>query len=304
MSEYVKLGEYKGLRIKRPEAVVTEEELQEGIRNRQRKFATSVEINDRPVKKGDVATIDFAGYLDGKQFEGGTDTDYPLEIGSGAFIPGFEDQLIGAELGQDVDVNVTFPEDYPAEDLAGKDVLFKVKIKKISEQQYPDVGETVRKEVLDSLQMFKNREVEDQYEGMLADAVVAKSEVKVPDEMYEREVTDLVNRWKATLQMNGIDPNSYYQMTGITEDKVKEHFHDQAMQRAKSRLVLEEIAAVEHLEATKPAIEMYLNQMAIEYGLPVDQVRDALTKDHMDAIESDVRIRKALQVLKDNAVSE
>ncbi len=304
MGEYVKLGEYKGLKIKKPEAVVTEEELQEGIRSRQRKFATSVEITDRPVKEGDVATIDFAGYLDGEQFEGGTDTDYPLEIGSNTFIPGFEDQLIGAELGQDIDVNVTFPEDYPAEDLAGKAVVFKCKIKQISEQQYPEVGETVRKEVLDSLQMFKNREVEDQYEGMLADAVVAKSEVTVPDDMYEREVTDLVNRWKATLQMNGINPDQYYSMTGMNDERVKEHFHDQAMERAKSRLVLEEIAAVEHLEATQPAIEMYLSQMAIEYGLSVEQVKEALTKDHMDAIESDVRIRKALQVLKSNAVSE
>lgn len=304
MSEYVKLGEYKGLKIKRPEEVVTEEEIQEGIRSRQRKFATSVEVTDRPVENGDVATIDFTGYLDGVPFEGGADTDYPLEIGSGTFIPGFEEKLIGAEIGQDVDVDVTFPVDYPAEDLAGKAVIFKTKVKKISKQEYPEVGETVRNEVIDSLKMFKHREVEDQYEGMLADALVAKSEVKVPEDMYEREVTDLVNRWKAALKMNGIDPDQYYSMTGMDDEKVKEHYHDQAMQRAKSRLVLEAVAEAEHLEASKPAVEMYLNEMAIEYGLPVEQVKDALTKTHRDAIESDVRIRKALQVLKDNAVSE
>lgn len=186
MSEYVKLGEYKGLKIKRPEEVVTEEEIQEGIRSRQRKFATSVEVTDRPVENGDVATIDFTGYLDGVPFEGGADTDYPLEIGSGTFIPGFEEKLIGAEIGQDVDVDVTFPVDYPAEDLAGKAVIFKTKVKKISKQEYPEVGETVRNEVIDSLKMFKHREVEDQYEGMLADALVAKSEVNVPEDMYER----------------------------------------------------------------------------------------------------------------------
>ncbi len=301
MSEYVKLGQYVGLNVKKPEVIVTEEELQEGYKKRQRTFAKSIAVNDRPVREGDIATIDFAGYLDGQQFDGGTDTNYPLEIGSHTFIPGFEEQLVGAEIGQEVDVNVTFPESYAASNLAGKDVLFKVTVKAITEQEFPELGETVKKEVRDSLEMFRRREVEDIYENMLADAVVANSEVTVPDELLEQEVEDLMNRWKTALTRQGIEPAAYFQATGISEEQIKAQYYDQAMSRAKSRLVLEAIAEKEHLEATKPAIDMFLGEMAIEYGLSVDEVRKALTEKHMDAIESDVRIRKVLQMLKAKA---
>ena len=301
MSEYVKLGQYVGLNVKKPDVIVTEEELQEGYKKRQRTFAKSIAVNDRPVREGDIATIDFAGYLDGQQFDGGTDTNYPLEIGSHTFIPGFEEQLVGAEIGQEVDVNVTFPESYAASNLAGKDVLFKVTVKAITEQEFPELGETVKKEVRDSLEMFRRREVEDIYENMLADAVVANSEVTVPDELLEQEVEDLMNRWKTALTRQGIEPAAYFQANGISEEQIKAQYYDQAMSRAKSRLVLEAIAEKEHLEATKPAIDMFLGEMAIEYGLSVDEVRKALTEKHMDAIESDVRIRKVLQMLKAKA---
>ncbi len=301
MSEYVKLGQYIGLNVKKPEVIVTEEELEEGYRKRQRTFAKSIAVTDRPVREGDIATIDFTGYLDGEPFEGGADTNYPLEIGTHTFIPGFEEQLVGAEIGQEVDVNVTFPEGYAAQNLAGKDVLFKVKINAITEQEFPPLGETVKKEVRDSLEMFRRREVEDMYENMLADAVVANSEVTIPDGMLDQELEDLMNRWKTALTRQGIEPNAYFQATGISEDQIKAQYHDQAVARAKSRLVLEAIAEKEHLEATKPAIEMYLGEMAIEYGLSVEEVRKALTQKHMDAIESDVRIRKVLQMLKAKA---
>ena len=301
MSEYVKLGQYIGLNVKKPEVIVTEEELEEGYKKRQRTFAKSTAVTDRPLQLGDIATIDFTGYLDGEPFEGGADTNYPLELGTHTFIPGFEEQLVGAELGQEVDVNVTFPESYAAQNLAGKAVLFKVTIKGITEQEFPPLGESVKKEVRDSLEMFKRREVEDIYENMLADAVVANSEVTVPEEIYEQEVEDLMNRWKTALTRQGIEPNAYFQATGISEDHIKNQYHDQAMNRAKSRLVLEAIAEKEHLVATKPAIDMYLGEMAIEYGLSIEEVREALTKKHMDAIESDVRIRKVLQMLKAKA---
>ena len=287
--------------MKKPEVIVTEEEIQEGYKKRQRTFAKSTAVDDRPLRLGDIATIDFTGYVDGEPFEGGSDTNYPLELGTHTFIPGFEEQLIGAELGQEVDVNVTFPESYVAQNLAGKDVLFKVKIKGITEQEFIPLGETVKKEVRDSLEMFRRREVEDIYENMLADAVVANSEVTVPKEIYEQEIEDLMNRWKTALTRQGIEPNAYFQASGISEDHIKKQYHDQAMSRAKSRLVLEAIAEKEHLEATKPAIEMYLGEMAIEYGMSVEEVKDALAKEHMDAIESDVRIRKVLQFLKEKA---
>lgn len=301
MSEYVKLGEYIGLNVKKPEVIVTEEEIEAGYKKRQRTFAKSVEVTDRPLQMDDIATIDFAGYLNGELFDGGSDSNYPLEIGSHTFIPGFEEQLVGAEIGQTVDVNVTFPEGYAAQHLAGQDVLFKVTVKAITAQEFIPLGESVKKEVRDSLEMYRRREVEDIYEGMLADAVVANSEVTVPEELYQHEVDDLMNRWKTALTRQGIDPTAYFQMSGISEDQIRAQYHEQALTRAKSRLVLEAIAEKEHLRATTPAIEMYLGEMALEYGLPIEDVRNALTKDHMDAIESDVRIRKVLQLLKAKA---
>lgn len=304
MSKYVKLGQYKGLNVKKPELVITDEELEAAYKKRQRTFAKSTEIKDRPVKKGDIATIDFTGYLDGKPFENGADTDYPLEIGSGSFIPGFEDQLIGAELGQEVDVNVTFPDDYPAVDLAGRAVVFKVRIKGITEQEFIPLGATVKKEVRDSLEMYKRREVEDEYEALLADAVIAGSEVNVPDDLLDQEITDLMNRWRSALMMSGVNPDMYLDMAGLTEQDMRDRYHDQALGRARRRLVLEAIAEEEHLEATTPAVEMYISQQAIEYGLPVEEVKKALTEKHMDAVESDVRIKKALQLLKAKAEPE
>lgn len=301
MSEYVKLGQYIGLNVKKPEVIVTEEEIEEGYKKRQRTFAKSIAVTDRPLQLGDIATIDFTGFLDGEPFEGSTDTNYPLELGTHTFIPGFEEQLVGAELGQEVDVNVTFPESYVAQNLAGKDVLFKVKINGITEQEFIPLGESVKKEVRDSLEMFRRREVEDLYENMLADAVVSNSEVTVPEEIYEQEMEDLMNRWKTALIRQGIEPNAYFQASGISEEHIKKQYQDQAMSRAKSRLVLEAIAEKENLEATKPAIEMYLGEMAIEYGMSVEEVKNALAKEHTDAIESDVRIRKVLQFLKEKA---
>ncbi len=303
MSEFVKLGKYKGLTIQRPEAIVSEEEKQEAYRRRQRMFAESVDV-ERPIQAGDVATIDFTGYhLNGEAFEGGAGTDYPLEIGSGTFIPGFEDQLIGVEKGAEVDVNVSFPEEYAVDELAGKPVVFKVLVKAVSEQRYPDLGATAKKEIDDSLQMYKNREVEQDYENMLTDAVVADSEVNIPEEILERELTEVLNQWKSTMQLQGLDPEQYYSMTNMNDDLMREQLREQAVIRSESRMVLEAIAEEENLQATKAAIEMYLHQMATEYGLPLEQVEETLQKDHMDAIESDVRIRKALQLIKENVVS-
>lgn len=301
MSQYVKLGQYLGLNVKRPEVIVTEEEIEEGYRKRQRTFARSIAVTDRSLREGDIATIDFTGYLNGEPFEGGADTDFPLEIGTHTFIPGFEEQLIGSEIGQAVDVHVTFPEEYAITNLAGKDVIFRVVVKAITEQEFPPLGETVKKEVRDSLEMFRRREMEDLYENMLADEVVANSEVIVPDELLEIELEDLMNRWKTALTRQGIESAAYFQASGVSEDQIRAQYHDQAMSRAKSRLVLEAIAEKENLQASKPAIDMYLGEMAIEYGMSVEEVKNALTGQHMDAIESDVRIRKVLQMLKENA---
>ncbi len=303
MSEVIRLGNYKGLSIKRPEAVVTDEEKQEAYFRRQRTFATSTEV-DRPAKETDIVNIDFEGFMGGAAFAGGAGENYPLEIGSGSFIPGFEEQLAGASKGDVVDVNVVFPEDYAAAHLAGKEAVFKVKINSITEQSFPPLTKSVIKEIDDSLQMYKEREVEELFEAMLTEAIVADSEVEVSEDLLEREISELLQTWKARIMMTGVDPEQYYIATGTTEEEVREMLRQDAYDRAESRLVLEKIAEIEGLKATKAAKMIYINRMATQYGVPEEDVEAALTQEHLDAIESDVRIRKALQLIKDNLAAE
>lgn len=303
MSEVIKLGKYKGLSIQRPEAVVSEEEKQEAYARRQRTFAESTEV-DRPAKETDIVNIDFVGYMDGTPFEGSSGEDYALEIGSGTFIPGFEEQLAGASKGDEVDVDITFPADYAAAHLAGKSAVFKVKINSVTEQTFPPLTKTVIKEIDDSLKMYKERETEELFESMLTEAIVADSEIEVSDDLLEREITELLQTWKARIMMTGVDPEKYYEATGTSEEEIRVMLREDALDRAKSRLVLEKIAEIEGLKATKAAKMIYINRMATQYGIPEEEVENALTQEHLDAIESDVRIRKALQLIKDNMAAE
>lgn len=303
MNGVIRLGKYKGISVARPVVEVTEEQKQEAYRKRQRQFATSVAV-ERPVQEGDVVNIDFEGFLNGEAFEGGSSEGYLLEIGSGDFIEGFEDQLIGAQIGETRELHVTFPEDYVSANLAGQPVLFRVKVNSVSEQQYPPLTKSITREIDDSLEMFANQEREQLFEEKIVETIAADSEIEVPEDVLALETEELFQQWKAEIRMNGVEAETYYQLTGSNEEEVKKELYDKAMYRSTSRLVLEAVAEAEGLKATKAAMTIFLSQMATQYGVPLETLEASLPVEHRDAIESDVRIRKALQFIKDNMATE
>lgn len=303
MNGVTRLGKYKGLHIKRPVIEVTEEQKQEYYLHRQRQFAKSVAV-ERPAQQGDVVNIDFKGRLNGVPFEGGSSEGYLLELGSGTFIPGFEEQLIGAEIGKSRDILVKFPDDYPEKKLAGHPVVFSVKLNSVSEQQYPPLTKSVMKEIDDSLEMFAEQEMEQQFEELITEALIADSEFAVPEDMLAVELEESFEQWKAQIRMQGVELEQYLSMSGMTEADVKEELKEKALYRASSRLLLEAVAEAEGLKATKAAMTMFLNQMATQYGVPLETLEESLPKEHKEALESDVRIRKALQFIKDNMDAE
>ncbi len=297
----IKLGPYKGLNVEKPSPFVGREELEAAIHRAQKSSTKPVDVSGRAVRLGDVAVIDFAGYRNGQLFDGGSGTDYPLEIGSGAFIPGFEEQLVGAETGQQVDVNVTFPQDYGAPDLAGQDALFKVTVKKIQEYQYPEMTDEAKADIERKLMEQKEREAEERYESALIREIVRNSEIGITEIAMAREAETMLGEWKALMRMNKIDPDQYYQMTGLNDQKIKEQLKPQTKQRLRSRLALEAVAQAENIEATEEAIEKELETLAAQYGLQKETVREKLNDGHFDAMRSNIRVRGAMDVIKANA---
>ena len=297
----IELGPYKGLKVEKPKVSVSEAELAAAVRQAQKSSTKPVDVSGRAVRLGDVAVIDFAGYREGKLFDGGSGTDYPLEIGSGAFIPGFEEQLVGAETGQQVDVNVTFPQDYGAPDLAGQDALFKVTVKKIQEYQYPEMTEQAKKEMEEKLRTQKEQFCEEQFESALIREIVQNSTIEISEIAMARESETMLGEWKALMRMNKIDPDQYFQMTGLNDQKIKEQLKSQTEQRLRSRLVLEAVAQAEQIEATEEDIEKELDELASQYGLPKETVREKLNEGHFDAMKSNIRVRGAMEVIKANA---
>lgn len=297
----VSLGEYKGLKVKRASSVVTDEELEKLYNQQARVFSQKIEVTDRGVEKGDMATIDFTGYVDGEMFDGGAGTDYPLEIGSGTFIPGFEEQLIGANTGDDVEVNVAFPEDYGAPNLAGKDSLFKVKIKKIEKINIPELDDNVRKDLRKKLEDQKATQNEIELEGALIAAVVNVSDVEVPEDEITEETMSLVEEWKLGIRQRGIDPDQYFQATGLTQEKLAESLRSKAEQGIKSRLVLEAIARTENLEVTEEDIEGRVALLAKQFNTTPEDIKEKLGDDHVNALTADMRMVKAVALIKENA---
>ena len=297
----VVLGQYKGLKAKRPSSAVTDEELERLYDQQARVFAQRIEIKDRAVKMGDVATIDFTGYIDGETFQGGSGNDYPLEIGSNTFIPGFEEQLVGGALGDQMDVNVTFPEDYGAPDLAGKPALFKCKINKIEEVHVPELDDNVRKDLRGKLENQKATQNEIELEGALISAVVADSDVEVPEEEILEETKNLVEEWKMGMRQRGIDPEQYFQATGLTAEKLGDSLKGKAEHGIKARLVLEAIAQTENVEITEQDIEDRVNLMAKQFNTTPEDIREKLGPDHVSALTADLRLVKAVAVIKETA---
>ena len=310
----VKLGKYKGVKVEAAEVTVTDEEVDAKIEKERENNARTIEVTDRPVKDGDMTVLDFEGFVDGVAFDGGKGENYPLTIGSGAFIPGFEEQLVGAEIGKEVEVNVTFPEDYQAEELKGKAAVFKCTIKEIKEKELPalddefasevsefDTLEEYKKDVKETLTIEKEKAARDAKEAAVIDAIIADSDMDIPEAMVTTQQKQMIDEFAQRMQMQGLSMEQYFQFTGATLDKMMEQVKPQAETRIKSRLVLEAVAAKEGIEATEEDYEEEIKTMAEVYQMEPDKIKEMLAEKSVKGIKEDIAVKKAAEFVVNNA---
>ncbi|EAG9029622.1 trigger factor [Listeria monocytogenes] len=312
----VKLGDYKGLEVEKRETELTTEELEAELKQLQERQAELVVKEDAPAENGDTVILDFEGFKDGVAFEGGQAENHSLELGSGQFIPGFEEKLVGLKAGDEADIELTFPEEYHAEDLAGQPVVFKVKLHEIKTKEVPALDDELAKDIdeevetLDELKEKISKRLQEAKEEFVAQAkqeeVIAKAvenaEVDIPHAMVHHEADHLMNHFAQDLQAQGLTPELYYQFTGQTEEAMHAQMEKDAEKRVKMNLVLEAIAEAENIEPTEEAIDEEISTLAEKYGMEKDAVRAAL--GDMSELKSDLKIRKAIDVLLDSAVEK
>ena len=310
----VKLGKYKGVKVDKIDVEVTDADVDAEINKEREKNARNITVEDRAVKDGDITTLDFEGFVDGVAFDGGKGENYPLTIGSGAFIPGFEEQLVGAEIGKEVEVNVTFPEDYQAENLKGKDAVFKCTVKEIKEKQLPELDDEFAGEVseFDTLAEYKEdvkktltekkqKDAKNAKENAAVDAAVAVCEMEIPEAMLETQQKQMLDEFAQRISMQGLTMEQYFQFTGSSYQQMFEQVKPQAEERIKARLVLEAIAKAENLEATEEEYEKELQNMADIYQMELDKVKELLGDREKKNIMQDLAVRKAAEFVADNA---
>ncbi|OSQ84807.1 trigger factor [Listeria monocytogenes] len=312
----VKLGDYKGLEVEKRETELTTEELEAELKQLQERQAELVVKEDAPAENGDTVILDFEGFKDGVAFEGGQAENHSLELGSGQFIPGFEEKLVGLKAGDEADIELTFPEEYHAEDLAGQPVVFKMKLHEIKTKEVPALDDELAKDIdeevetLDELKEKISKRLQEAKEESVAQAkqeeVIAKAvenaEVDIPHAMVHHEADHLMNHFAQDLQAQGLTPELYYQFTGQTEEAMHAQMEKDAEKRVKMNLVLEAIAEAENIEPTEEAIDEEISTLAEKYGMEKDAVRAAL--GDMSELKSDLKIRKAIDVLLDSAVEK
>ena len=313
----VKLGKYKGVEIEKLEAPkVSEEDIEKELKRQQDANAKIVDVTDRPVQNGDMIKLDFAGTVDGEAFEGGKAENYDLTIGSGSFIPGFEDQLVGMNIGEEKDVNVTFPEDYGQKDLAGKAAVFACKVNAIKEKKLPELNDEFADEVSEfsTLDEYKKDieknllvRAEEQYkqtkENAAVAAAVADADIEIPDAMLETQAESLVNEFAQNLQMQGMNIDMYLQYTGLQKDQLVEQFKPQAKTRIQNSLVLEAVAKAENIEASDEDLAAEYGKMAAQYNMPVDNIKKVFgeSEQYKDDMKKDIALRKAAELIAANA---
>lgn len=306
----VKLGKYKGVKIEKVSTEVTDADVDAEIEKERRANSRTIVVEDRPVKDGDITVINFEGFVDGVAFEGGKGENYPLTIGSGQFIPGFEEQLIGAKIGEDVEVNVTFPEDYQAEDLAGKAAVFKCKVNEIKETELPEADDEFASEVSDfdtiaewkedlmkSLTEKKAASAKEEKENKALEAAVENAEMVIPDAMAEFECEQMINDYAMRLSQQGLSIDQYLMFTGMDMDGLKAQMKPQAIKTIKSRLVLEAIVNEEKLEANDDEIDAEIAKMAEMYGMEADKLKESIGDREKELMSKDVCLRKAVELV-------
>ena len=310
----VTLGEYKGLSVPKTEVNVTEEDVMTEIKREQEKNAVLNSV-ERPVQDGDQTTIDFEGFMDGVAFEGGKGEDYPLTIGSNAFIPGFEEQLIGAEIGKEAEVNVTFPENYHSEDLAGKPAVFKVTVKDIKEKELPELDDEFASEVSEfetlaeykedvkkKLTERKTANAKSIKENAAVDAAIANATMEIPDAMLETQAQNLVDEFATGMRRQGLSMEQYLQYSGNTEDSMIEQMKPRALKQIQTRLVLEAVAKAENIQISDEDTEAELKKMAENYKMELDEIKKLMDDSQIKAMQEDLAVQRAIDLLAESAI--
>ena len=313
----VTLGEYKGMEVDKTSTRVTQKEVEAKIKEEAEKNARTVTVEGRPVQDGDEVILDFEGFVDGEAFEGGKGENYPLTIGSGSFIPGFEEQLVGAEAEKEVEVKVTFPEEYHAEELKGKDAVFKCTIHEIKEKQIPEIDDEFAAEVseFDTLDEYKadvkakikeqkENEGKQKKEDQAVEKAVANATMEIPEAMIDEQVRQMVNEFAQNMQYQGISFEQYCQITGMTLEKIQEETRPQAVKRIETRLVLEAIAKAENIEVTEERLDEEIKKMAESYNMEADKLKELMGEEEKKQMLEDIAVQDAVTFLVENAVEK
>lgn len=313
----VTLGDYKGIEVEKKNAEVTDEELQAEIDKVRESNSRMITVEDRAVQDGDITTIDFEGFVDGEPFEGGKGEDYPLTIGSHSFIDNFEEQLIGKNIGEETEVNVTFPEQYQAEELQGKPAVFKVTIKEIKVKELPELDddfaqdvsefdtvdeykEDLKKKLLENKEAALKREKEEDVVGK----IIENATMEIPDPMVDTQVRQMVQEFSQRIQSQGLSLQQYMQFTGMTPESLTNELQPQALKRIQSRLVLEAVAAAENIETSDEDLEKELEKMAEMYQMEADKLKELVGEEEKKQIALDLAVQKAVELVVDAAVEK
>lgn len=311
----VTLGDYKGLKVDKVSTRVTQKEVDEEIEKERERNARTIEVTDRAVQDKDEVTLDFEGFVDGVAFEGGKGEDYPLTIGSGSFIPGFEEQLIGAEIDKEVEVNVTFPKEYHSEELAGKDATFKCTVHTIKAKELPELDDefasevsecetmdAYRAEVKKNIKERKERTGKEKKENQAVDQAIENAQMDIPEAMIEFQVRQMADDFARRIQQQGLTVEQYFQFTGMTAEKMMEEMRPQAEKSIKTRLVLEAIVKAENIEVSDERVEEELTKMAEAYQVEVEKLKEFMGENEKKQIKEDLAVQEAITLLVNESV--
>lgn len=310
----VELGEYNGVEVAKTDVAVTDEDIMAEIDKEREQNSRIISVEDRAVEDGDMTVIDFEGFVDGEAFEGGKGTDYPLTIGSHSFIDTFEEQLIGKNIGEEVEVNVTFPEEYHAEELKGKPAMFKVTVKEIKKKELPELDndfvedvsefstvEEYKESIKKNIEEKKVNEAKAAKEDAVIEKIIEGAKMEIPEPMIDSQVRQMAEDFARRLSTQGLSLEQYFQYTGLTAEMLVEQMKPQALKRIQSRLVLEAVAEKENFEVTEEEIEKEVTDMAAAYQMEADKLKELLTDSDKNNMKKDIQVKKAIDFVTENA---
>jgi len=311
----VTLGDYKGIQVEKKEVTVTDEEVMDRIEKEREQNSRMLTVDDRPIQKDDIAVIDFEGFVDGEPFEGGKAEGHSLTIGSGSFIDNFEDQLIGKSIGDVLDVNVTFPEEYHSEELAGKPAVFKVKINEIKAKELPELDDDFAQDVSEfdtldeykenikaTLKESKEKELKTAKENEIVDKIIENASMDIPEPMIESQVNQMAEDFAQRMSYQGLSLDQYFQFTGMDSRKFIESLRPQALKRIQSRLVLEAIVKAEGIQVSEEELDKELTEMATMYKMEIDKLKELIGDKEKEQIEADIAVQKAVDFVLEASV--